>query len=164
MRKGFTFYPSFNKEIVRISKRDEELIEQFRNEIYLSPIMIEKIEGMGLGVIASRDIEAYEFICFYAGDIINQAYANRHDLSEYNFQYCDGPEMTKTFSIIPKEYWSFGPILNHANEGKSNCRSFKFIGEHGIEIIIFAEKPIKRGEQLFYNYNLGGKGAYNTDF
>ncbi len=130
----------------------------------LSPIIITEIPGMGLGVVASRDIEAYEFICFYAGDIICQAYANRKGLSEYNFHFSDGPDMTKTFSIIPTEYWSFGPILNHGDQGQSNCRSFKYIGQYGIEIIIFAEKAIKRGEHLLYNYNLGGTGSYHTEF
>jgi hypothetical protein len=163
LKRDFIFFPSFNKELIRLAKKDEELIEQFREEVFLSPIMIAQVPGMGLGVIASRDIEALEFICFYAGDVINQAYANRHGLSEYNFQLSEGPEMTKTFSIIPTEYWSFGPILNHADGGKSNCRSLRFIGENGVEIIIFAEKPIRKGEQLLYDYNLGGGGHYETN-
>jgi hypothetical protein len=60
----------------------------------------------------------FSSLTYNAGDIINQAYANRHCLSEYTFQLCEGPEMTKTFSIIPTEFWSFGPILNHADDGK----------------------------------------------
>ena len=48
--------------------------------------------------------------------------------------------MSKTFVICPKEYWSFGPKINHGGQDKANCRSMKFIGDRGIEVIIVANK------------------------
>lgn len=75
-RRDFIFYPTYNQNIKRLGEEDEKIMESFHNENFLSPIEITKIYGMGLGAVASRDIEKYEFLCFYSGDIINQAYAN----------------------------------------------------------------------------------------
>lgn len=132
----------------------------YHHDMYYPPILIGNDPQMGKGIFAYRDIKAHEFICFYAGDIINQAYVNAKMSDTYSFEYCRGPSMSTTFVICPHEYWSFGPILNYTKLKKANCQSLKYITDKGIEVIIYATKDIKKGEQLLYDYNAGKKGDY----
>lgn len=81
LRKGFTFLPSFNTDIRRLCPRDEEIVNRFRDGSFVSPLIVEKVENMGYCLITTRKILKREFLCFYAGDVISQAYATTQGLS-----------------------------------------------------------------------------------
>ncbi len=112
-----------------------------------------------MGAFASRDIKKSEYICKYSGDIVSLSYKESNGLSEYAFEYCEGPTAETTFLVCPQGNWSIGNLINHSKQ-KCNVKSFKYISRKGVEIMIFAMKNIKRGTQLLYDYKAGGNGEY----
>jgi SET domain-containing protein len=99
----------------------------------------------GMGCFAARDFKEGETIGDYTGEIIDQAEADKR---------YDGREMTYLFDIDNGRYidgdTDDNPIkyINHSCEG--NCES----DQDGDHIWIYALRPIVKGEELAYDYNL----------
>ena len=71
--------------------------------------------------------------------------------------------------IVPDKFSNLARFINGINnteEGakkkKQNVISGRFNVDNKATVLIYTLKSVKKGEQLFYDYNEGGLGTYDT--
>ena len=165
--QGFKFFPNFNRDVCLLTKKEQEIIEDWQAEKIHTSVEIFKCEEeeKGLGVRAAFDIEAGEFLSLYCGnnisylgDVVPRCFGGT---TEYAFQYCFGPLASQDFNIVPQKNWSIGPFLNYGGSQRRNVSTIKGATEKEIVVVLYASRAIRKGEELLYDYN-GAMEAYNT--
>ena len=129
---------------------------------YFPPVYLRHINSKkGFGVFAESQIPPLTFICEYAGDALPQTYAKMNP--EYNMKLKYGPTPDESIIITVLKHSSLGPLINHNNESKANCKSIRMYCRKMVRIFIFTSRKVSINEELTYNYN-GGESYYPTDF
>ncbi|RUS80751.1 hypothetical protein EGW08_011474, partial [Elysia chlorotica] len=108
-----------------------------------------KIHGRGL--FCKRNIDAGEMVIEYAGEVIRASLTDKREkyyegkgIGCYMFRIDDDEVVDATM------HGSAARFINHSCE--PNCFSKVILVEGKKHIVIFAMRPIKRGEELTYDY------------
>ncbi|KAH7729103.1 SET domain-containing protein [Aphelenchoides avenae] len=105
----------------------------------------------GWGAFANEDIKNGDFIIEYTGEVISDAEAERrgriYDRKGCSYLFTLNNEQ----SVDATRIGNLSRFINH--DSKPNCKPRVLVvnGEH--KIGIFAARNIKRGEELFFDYN-----------
>jgi hypothetical protein len=106
----------------------------------------------GWGAYAGEDIERNDFISEYTGEVISQEEADRRGnvYDKLNMSYLFTINDDQVVDATRKG--NFAKFINH-NKENPNCfvRILQVESDH--KIGIFANKPIKMGEELTFDYN-----------
>ena len=122
-------------------------------------VSVIKTEKKGFGLRANVDLRAGDFIFEYIGEAINEAQFRRRML-----QYDD--EGIKHFYFMSLSRGEFVDATKKGNLGRfcnhscnPNCFVDKWVVGDKLRMGIFAEKRIRAGEELVFNYNVDRYGA-----
>jgi hypothetical protein len=80
----------------------------------------------------------------------------------------DTGDSDTSLSIIPEKYSNIGRFFNGINnkllesKKKQNLRSIRCQLDGKVTVLLYTKRPVKKGEQLLYNYN-EAKECYPTD-
>ena len=122
-------------------------------------VTVFKTEKKGYGLRADNDLYPNEFIYEYIGEVIDEARFRRRML-----QYDD--EGIKHFYFMSLSKGEFVDATKKGNLGRfcnhscnPNCYVDKWVVDDKLRMGIFAERKIKAGEELVFNYNVDRYGA-----
>ncbi|TVY36643.1 Histone-lysine N-methyltransferase,H3 lysine-36 specific [Lachnellula subtilissima] len=132
--------------------------QRFQRKQYANVSVI-KTEQKGYGLRANTDLKAHDFIFEYIGEVINSAVFNKR-----RYQYDDeGIKHFYFMSLTIREFvdatkkGNLGRFCNHSCN--PNCYVDKWVVGERLRMGIFAERDIKAGEELVFNYNVDRYGA-----
>jgi len=137
---------------------DQALFDSYQNAInpispkpsdpMISPrISIKKInDSIGLGVFAEEDIHIGAWIGEYTG-VVSQS-SDDPKLNEYDMEYA-----VEGLSLRAKDAGNFTRFINHSKN--ENVEPQGIIYKQQLFIGIIANRNIKRGEQILYDYGSG---------
>ena len=122
-------------------------------------VSVFKTEKKGYGLRADTDLKSNEFIYEYIGEVINESQFRKRML-----QYDD--EGIKHFYFMSLNKGEFVDATKRGNLGRfcnhscnPNCYVDKWVVGEKLRMGIFAERKIKAGEELVFNYNVDRYGA-----
>ena len=132
--------------------------QRFQRQQYAN-VKVIKTEKKGYGLRADTDLNPHDFIFEYIGEVINEAQFRRRML-----QYDD--EGIKHFYFMSLSKGEFVDATKKGNLGRfcnhscnPNCYVDKWVVGDKLRMGIFAERKIKAGEELVFNYNVDRYGA-----
>ena len=122
-------------------------------------VSVFKTEKKGYGLRADTDLYPNEFIYEYIGEVINEGQFRKRMV-----QYDD--EGVKHFYFMSLSKGEFVDATKKGNLGRfcnhscnPNCYVDKWVVGEKLRMGIFAERKIKAGEELVFNYNVDRYGA-----
>lgn len=134
------------------------LNQRFQQQQY-AKVSVIKTEKKGYGLRADADLRTGDFIFEYIGEVINETQFRRRML-----QYDD--EGIKHFYFMSLSKGEFVDATKKGNLGRfcnhscnPNCYVDKWVVGDKLRMGIFAERKIKAGEELVFNYNVDRYGA-----
>lgn len=133
------------------------LNQRFQRHDY-APIDIVKTEKKGFGLRAGADLEKDDFIYEYVGDVISHpSFAKRmREYAEEGIRHFYFMMLQKDEYIDATKRGGIGRFANHSCN--PNCYVAKWtIGDH-VRMGIFANRTIKKNEELTFNYNVDRYG------
>lgn len=132
--------------------------QRFGRRIYANVSVI-KTEKKGYGLRTNVNLKAGDFVFEYIGEVIAEG-AFRRRMIQYDD---DGIKHFYFMSLSKGEFvdatrkGNLGRFCNHSCN--PNCYVDKWVVGDKLRMGIFAEKPIKAGEELVFNYNVDRYGA-----
>ncbi|MCH9621964.1 MAG: hypothetical protein S4CHLAM20_13970 [Chlamydiia bacterium] len=113
-----------------------------------APYVIKKVNPLiGVGVFAKKNIAELSFIGEYAGEL--RARKRKDSLNDYVFGYMVGFFSTP-WVIDAEKRGNFTRFINHSFDPNISSRGVVVDGVY--HVIFFANRSIKKGEQLTYDY------------
>src|SRR5271163_602768 len=132
--------------------------QRFQRRGYANVSVI-KTEKKGFGLRANADLRPHDFIFEYVGEVINEPTFRRRTI-----QYDD--EGIKHFYFMSVSKGEFVDATKKGNLGRfcnhscnPNCYVDKWVVGDKLRMGIFAERTIRAGEELVFNYNVDRYGA-----
>ena len=118
-----------------------------------------KTEKKGYGLRADTDLAPNEFIYEYIGEVIDEARFRRRMLQydEEGITHFYFMSLTKGEFVDATKKGNLGRFCNHSCN--PNCYVDKWVVGEKLRMGIFAERKIKAGEELVFNYNVDRYGA-----
>lgn len=124
----------------------------FQKEILLAPLPPIRLRlldpEIGWGVFAERDLKPMEYIGEYAGLVRRRKRADTKNA--YCFEYTIAKGERSPFTIDALEQGGIVRFINHSS--KPNLISVLATVRDLSHVIFYVSKPIKKGEQLCYDY------------
>jgi len=129
------------------------LLKQWAN------VTVIKTEKKGFGLRANTDLKANDFIFEYIGEVINEANFRRRMIQydEEGIKHFYFMSLTKGEFVDATKKGNLGRFCNHSCN--PNCYVDKWVVGDKLRMGIFAERNIKAGEELVFNYNVDRYGA-----
>ena len=122
-------------------------------------VSVIQTEKKGYGLRADRDLNPDDFIYEYIGEVIGEA-AFRNRMRQYD------EERIKHFYFMSLSQGEFVDATKKGNLGRfcnhscnPNCYVDKWVVGEKLRMGIFAERKVKAGEELTFNYNVDRYGA-----
>jgi len=106
----------------------------------------------GLGLYAGEPITQHDFVAEYKGEIITRAEGERRGAVHVHQQLSYLFTLNTTQDIDSTNFGDRVRFINHAPPGKTNLYPRVIMIDAVHRIALFAERSIKTGEELFYNY------------
>ena len=100
------------------------------------------------GLVASKDFKKGDYIGEYAGMVRKTSSLDAKN--SYCFEYLIGGEKRSRFTIDAREMGNELRFANHCDE--PNCETAEAYALGLLHIILLARKPVKKGEELTYDY------------
>lgn len=102
----------------------------------------------GYGVFAARDFAKYEFIAEYSGLVRKSRRSDK--TNAYCFEYTLANGVKTPYTIDAEIQGGIGRMVNHSQNPnlQSSLATIDFLNH----IILITSRPIKKGEQLCYDY------------
>lgn len=132
--------------------------QRFQKRTYAKVTVI-KTEKKGYGLRADTDIYPHEFVFEYIGEVVNEAQFRRRTV-QYNdegIQHFYFMSLTKNEFVDATKKGNLGRFCNHSCN--PNCYVDKWVVGDKLRMGIFAERKIRAGEELVFNYNVDRYGA-----
>jgi hypothetical protein len=124
----------------------------FKKEILSAEIPLVSLSWInsvaGWGVFAERDFKQMDFIGEYVGVVRKKRKKDR--TNSYCFEYAVAKGESTRFIIDAEKQGNITRFLNHSP--KPNLSSTIAVVHRIPRVIFYARRPIKKGEQLYYDY------------
>jgi SET domain-containing protein len=122
-------------------------------------VSVIKTEKKGYGLRADSDLRANDFIFEYIGEVINEPTFRRRTIQydEEGIKHFYFMSLTKSEFVDATKKGNLGRFCNHSCN--PNCYVDKWVVGEKLRMGIFAERNIKAGEELVFNYNVDRYGA-----
>ncbi|EEH46592.2 uncharacterized protein PADG_02690 [Paracoccidioides brasiliensis Pb18] len=137
---------------------DECQNQRFQRRQYANVTVI-KTEKKGYGLRADSDLRPHQFIFEYIGEVINEASFRKRMIAydEEGIKHFYFMSLTKGEFVDATKKGNLGRFCNHSCN--PNCYVDKWVVGEKLRMGIFAERHIKAGEELVFNYNVDRYGA-----
>ncbi|OJD12305.1 histone-lysine N-methyltransferase, H3 lysine-36 specific [Emergomyces pasteurianus Ep9510] len=137
---------------------DECENQRFQRREYANVSVI-KTEKKGYGLRADSDLRPNQFIFEYIGEVINEAHFRKRMISydEEGIKHFYFMSLSKGEFVDATKKGNLGRFCNHSCN--PNCYVDKWVVGEKLRMGIFAERHIKAGEELVFNYNVDRYGA-----
>lgn len=132
--------------------------QRFQQRQYANVTVI-KTEKKGYGLRANADIRANDFIFEYIGEVIGESVFRRRmqQYDEEGIKHFYFMSLTKGEFVDATKKGNLGRFCNHSCN--PNCYVDKWVVGDKLRMGIFAERKIRAGEELVFNYNVDRYGA-----
>lgn len=132
--------------------------QRFLRKQYADVTVI-KTEKKGFGLRADRDLKHGDFIFEYIGEVIDERTFRRRmvQYDEEGIKHFYFMSLTKGEFVDATKKGNLGRFCNHSCN--PNCFVDKWVVGDKLRMGIFAERKIKAGEELVFNYNVDRYGA-----
>lgn len=122
-------------------------------------VSVIRTEKKGYGLRADSDLRAHDFIFEYIGEVINEPTFRRRTIQydEEGIRHFYFMSLTKNEFVDATKKGNLGRFCNHSCS--PNCYVDKWVVGNKLRMGIFAERNIKAGEELVFNYNVDRYGA-----
>jgi len=141
--------------IAAAAKNLLKMTNEARAEHLDSLMGVEEVPGLGRGVVAKRDIKAYEVLGPYSGKFLDGAAQKsaeeqrigRDKLFSYAFEL---PNKNAIISGFGEGHGNVTTLLNDAESARHNNVDHFWLGKNVVFYV--TKRPVKQGEQLLLNY------------
>jgi [histone H3]-lysine36 N-trimethyltransferase len=132
--------------------------QRFQRKQYANVSVI-KTEKKGYGLRVNTDLQPNDFIFEYVGEVINEPTFRRRTIQydEEGIKHFYFMSLTKHEFVDATKKGNLGRFCNHSCNPNSYVDKW-VVGEK-LRMGIFAERHIKAGEELVFNYNVDRYGA-----
>ncbi|WEW56474.1 histone methyltransferase set2 [Emydomyces testavorans] len=132
--------------------------QRFQRREY-AKVSVIKTEKKGYGLRADCDLRSHEFIFEYIGEVINEPQFRRRMIQydEEGIKHFYFMSLNKGEFVDATKKGNLGRFCNHSCN--PNCYVDKWVVGEKLRMGIFAERYIKAGEELVFNYNVDRYGA-----
>jgi SET domain-containing protein len=115
----------------------------------------------GLGAFAGEDINKDDLVIVYTGEVTEfqidyMREGLKLDDTFYNFSYSEGGS-----AIDARYIGNKARFINHSQDGAENLEASTMFSEGRFLTVLCAKKSIKKGEELFFDYDLTGEISRN---
>jgi histone-lysine N-methyltransferase SETD2 len=132
--------------------------QRFQLKQYAKVAVI-KTEKKGYGLRAETNLRTGEFIFEYIGEVINEQHFRRRmvQYDEEGIKHFYFMSLSKGEFVDATKKGNLGRFCNHSCN--PNCYVDKWVVGEKLRMGIFAERNVKAGEELVFNYNVDRYGA-----
>lgn len=132
--------------------------QRFQRKEYANVSVI-RTEKKGYGLRVNVDLQPNEFIYEYIGEVINEPTFRRRTIQydEEGIKHFYFMSLTKSEFVDATRKGNLSRFCNHSCN--PNCYVDKWVVGEKLRMGIFAERHIKAGEELAFNYNVDRYGA-----
>jgi [histone H3]-lysine36 N-trimethyltransferase len=132
--------------------------QRFQRRQYANVSVI-TTEKKGYGLRANTDLNPNDFIFEYIGEVINEPTFRKrtYTYAEEGMKHFYFMSLTKSEFVDATKKGNLGRFCNHSCN--PNCYVDKWVVGEKLRMGIFAERHIKAGEELVFNYNVDRYGA-----
>jgi [histone H3]-lysine36 N-trimethyltransferase len=132
--------------------------QRFQQRQY-AKVSVVKTEKKGHGLRADTDLRPGDFIFEYIGEVINEPQFRRRMIQydEEGIKHFYFMSLSKGEFVDATKKGNLGRFCNHSCN--PNCYVDKWVVGDKLRMGIFAERKIKVGEELVFNYNVDRYGA-----
>lgn len=132
--------------------------QRFQRKQYANVSVI-KTEKKGYGLRADTDLQPNDFIFEYIGEVINEPTFRRRmvQYDEEGIKHFYFMSLTKHEFVDATKKGNLGRFCNHSCN--PNAYVDKWVVGDKLRMGIFAERHVKAGEELVFNYNVDRYGA-----
>lgn len=132
--------------------------QRFQKKEYADVAVI-KTEKKGYGLRAEADLRPNQFIFEYVGEVINEGHFRRRmrTYDEEGIKHFYFMSLNKGEFVDATKRGNLGRFCNHSCN--PNCYVDKWVVGEKLRMGIFAERHIRAGEELVFNYNVDRYGA-----
>lgn len=132
--------------------------QRFQKKEYANVAVI-KTEKKGYGLRAEADLRPNQFIFEYVGEVINEGHFRRRmrTYDEEGIKHFYFMSLNKGEFVDATKRGNLGRFCNHSCN--PNCYVDKWVVGEKLRMGIFAERYIRAGEELVFNYNVDRYGA-----
>ena len=124
----------------------------FRQELLAQPFPAVSLQwidaGMGWGVFAEKDFAPMEFIAEYTGVVRRRT--KEDSKNSYCFEYLILPDEPTDYLIDAADRGNIARYINHKSSPNLSSAMIAYMDVS--HIILYTSKPIKKGEELSYDY------------
>jgi histone-lysine N-methyltransferase SETD2 len=122
-------------------------------------VSVIKTDKKGFGLRANHNLKPGDFIFEYIGEVIDERSFRRrmHQYDEEGIKHFYFMSLTKGEFVDATKKGNLGRFCNHSCN--PNCYVDKWVVGDRLRMGIFAERKIKAGEELVFNYNVDRYGA-----
>ena len=122
-------------------------------------VTVFQTEKKGYGLRANTDLKPNDFIFEYIGEVINEGQFRKRMLhyDEEGIKHFYFMSLNKGEFVDATKKGNLGRFCNHSCN--PNCYVDKWVVGEKLRMGIFAERKIKAGEELVFNYNVDRYGA-----
>ncbi|KAF5873705.1 putative histone H3 lysine 36 methyltransferase protein [Botrytis fragariae] len=132
--------------------------QRFQRKQY-AKVSVIKTDKKGYGLRANTDLHPDDFIFEYIGEVINEPTFRRRTVQydQEGIKHFYFMSLTKHEFVDATKKGNLGRFCNHSCN--PNCYVDKWVVGEKLRMGIFAERSIKAGEELVFNYNVDRYGA-----
>jgi histone-lysine N-methyltransferase SETD2 len=132
--------------------------QRFQRKQY-ADVTVVKTEKKGYGLRTNRTLKSGDFIFEYIGEVIDERTFRRRMVQYDNegIKHFYFMSLTKGEFVDATKRGNLGRFCNHSCN--PNCFVDKWVVGDKLRMGIFAERKIKAGEELVFNYNVDRYGA-----
>ena len=132
--------------------------QRFLRRLY-ADVSVIKTEKKGYGLRANTDLRPHDFIFEYIGETIPEATFRKRmvQYDEEGIKHFYFMSLSKGEFVDATKRGNLGRFCNHSCN--PNCYVDKWVVGDKLRMGIFAERYIKAGEELVFNYNVDRYGA-----
>lgn len=132
--------------------------QRFQQKQY-SDVSVIKTDKKGYGLRTNKDLKPNDFIFEYIGEVISEPTFRRrmHQYDQEGIRHFYFMSLTKSEFVDATKKGNLGRFCNHSCN--PNCFVDKWVVGEKLRMGIFAERHIKAGEELVFNYNVDRYGA-----
>lgn len=132
--------------------------QRFQRKQY-AKVSVIKTDKKGYGLRANTDLQPDDFIFEYIGEVINEPTFRRRTVQydQEGIKHFYFMSLTKHEFVDATKKGNLGRFCNHSCN--PNCYVDKWVVGEKLRMGIFAERAIKAGEELVFNYNVDRYGA-----